>query len=64
MQGTHHTCRHCQHRMHAPCGKEVTVQDGIVTVVDANVTFPLVWLNSFGHGDKKNEVTGYSEICL
>ena len=35
-----------------------------MTVVDTNVTFPLVWLNSFGHGDKRNEVTGYSEICL
>ena len=64
MQDTHHMCRHCQRIMYASCGKEVTVQDGIVTVVDANVTFPLVWLNSLGHGDERNEVTGYSEICL
>ena len=63
MQGTHHKCRHCQLRMHAPCGKEVSVQNGVVTVVPTGLTFLLARLNPLGHGDANNDVTGYSEIC-
>ena len=73
LAGTHHKCRHCCRRMHAPCGKEVKVsgrknnEGGTVTVVDTNETFPIDLLNEEGRGDTVlgdgRLSTGYSEIC-
>lgn len=73
LTGTHHKCRHCCRRMHAPCGKEVKVsgrknnEGGTVTVVDTNETFPIDLLNEEGRGDTilgdGRLSAGYSEIC-
>ena len=63
LQDTVHKCRHCQHRMHAPCGVRVKISGGPVLICESNVTFPLSLLNPDGHGDDQGDVGGYSEIC-
>ena len=63
LTGTVHKCRHCQHRMHAPCGMDVTIIGNLVRIDVSNDTFPLSVLNPNGRGDKNGSVTGYSEVC-
>jgi len=50
LEGTIFKCRHCQTRIHGPCGNEAKVERGMVTIVGKDITFPIQRLNPLGRG--------------
>ena len=65
LEGTIFKCRHCQTRIHGPCGNEAKVERGMVTIVGKDITFPIQRLNPLGRGRPPlYGVDGYSQICI